>query len=97
MKTKQIFTVRRNRGSVTQGTATVLLNGLEVITFADSITLLINNKSRGKEYGQVIGGWQSEKKDIEFIKGVKNPFFTNADKINKRLAEIEKYQLSQNF
>ena len=46
---KMEFTVKRNRGSVTQGTATVLLNGQEVITFADDIT--ITDENRGAEYG----------------------------------------------
>lgn len=51
---KMEFTVKRNRGSVTQGTATVLLNGQEVITFADDITITDDN--RGAEYGDIIGG-----------------------------------------
>ena len=33
------FTVKRNRISVTQGSATVFLNGVEVITFGDDIYL----------------------------------------------------------
>lgn len=85
---KEVFTVRRNRGSVTQGTATVLLNGQEVITFGDIITLTEGGQTRGAEYGEVINGWQSDKRDEDFIKGVINPFYTNAEAIKRRIAEI---------
>ena len=85
---KEVFTVRRNRGSVTQGTATVLLNGQEVITFDDNITLTEGGQTRGAEYGEVINGWQSDKRDEDFIKGVINPFYTNAEAIKRRIAEI---------
>ena len=76
---KMEFTVKRNRGSVTQGTATVLLNGIEVI---------ITDKNRGNDYGDIIGGWQSSKPDSAFIKGVLFPFFTNAEKIKNRIMQI---------
>ncbi len=85
---KEVFTVRRNRGSVTQGTATVLLNGQEVITFGDNITLTESGQTRGAEYGEVISGWQSDKRDEDFIKGVINPFYTNAEAIKNKIAEI---------
>lgn len=85
---KEVFTVRRNRGSVTHGTATVLLNGQEVITFGDNITLTEGGQTRGAEYGEVINGWQSDKRDEDFIKGVTNPFYTNAEAIKRRIAEI---------
>lgn len=85
---KQVFTVRRNRGSITQGTATVLLNGQEVITFGDNITLAEGGKSRGVEYGEIIGGWQSDRRDEDFIKGVLTPFYANAEAIKNRIAEI---------
>ncbi len=77
---KMEFTVKRNRGSVTQGTATVLF------TFADDIT--ITDENRGAEYGDIIGGWQSSKPDSAFIKGVLFPFFTNTEIIKKRITEI---------
>lgn len=83
---KMEFTVKRNRGSVTQGTATVLLNGKEVITFADEIT--ITDKNRGNDYGDIVGGWQSSKPDSVFIKGVLFPFFANAEKIKNRIMQI---------
>jgi hypothetical protein len=85
---KEVFTVRRNRGSVTQGTATVLLNGQEVITFGDNITLTESGQTRGAKYGEVIGGWQSDKRDEDFIKGVIKPFCANAEAIKNRIAEI---------
>ncbi len=80
------FEVKRKRGSVTQGEATVLLNGQEVITFADNITLTTEN--RGAEYGDLIGDWQSCKPDSDFIKGVLFPFYTNAEKIKTRILQI---------
>ena len=49
---KMEFTVKRNRGSVTQGTATVLLNGQEVITFADDITITDDNRRRVWRYNR---------------------------------------------
>ncbi len=78
---KMEFTVKRNRGSVTQGTATVLLNGVEVITFADEMT--ITDKNRGNDYGDIIGGWQSSKPDSAFIKGVLIPLFYKRGKNKK--------------
>lgn len=60
------FTVKRNRQSVTQGTATVYLNGIEIVTFGDTIELITDNKSY---YGEKIGDWASVKPDIDFIKG----------------------------
>lgn len=85
---KEVFTVRRNRGSVTQGTATVLLNGQEVITFGDNITLTEGGKTRGAEYGDIVNGWQSDKRGEDFIKGVIKPFCANAEAIKNRIAEI---------
>lgn len=85
---KAEFTVRRNRWSVTQGTATVLLNGREVITFGDNITMTKDGESRGAEYGEIIDGWQSEKQDKVFITGVLIPFYANEEKIKNAIAEI---------
>ena len=61
------FEVKRNRHSATQGTATVYLNGQEVITFGDTIELI---KDGQPFYGDIIGGWASVKPDENFIKGV---------------------------
>lgn len=83
------FEVKRKRGSVTQGEATVLLNGQEVITFADSITFTAQN--RGAEYGDIIGDWQSCKPDSDFIKGVLFPFYTNEERIKARILEILRF------
>lgn len=60
------FTVRRSRQSVTQGMATVYLNGKEVISFGDKIELIENGKPY---YGEKIGDWASVKPDTDFIKG----------------------------
>lgn len=61
------FTVKRNRGSVTQGSASVYLNGQEVATFHDEIKLI---KEGEPFYGDNIGGWASIKPDTAFINGV---------------------------
>ena len=60
------FTVKRNRPSTTQGTATVYCNGQEVLTFGDNIELI---KEGQPFYGENIGGWASTKPDEAFIKG----------------------------
>lgn len=61
------FSVKRIRQSVTQGIATVYLNGIEVLTFGDTIEL---TKDGQEYYGEMIGGWASVKPDSEFIRGV---------------------------
>ena len=64
---KATFTVKRYRNSVTQGTATVYLNDIEVVTFGDTIQLITNGSIH---YGEDIGGWASVKSDADFINGV---------------------------
>lgn len=61
------FEVRRNRGSVTQGTATVLLNGQEMISFQDKIEIIHPGE---KYYGPICGGWASKTPDYNFIRGL---------------------------
>lgn len=61
------FTVRRDRYSVTQGTATVLVNGQELITFADEIEIIHEGE---QYYGELIGDWASKKPDVSFILGL---------------------------
>ncbi len=61
------FTVKRNRASVTQGTATVFLNGQEVLTFGDKIELIKDGQAF---YGENIAGYASVIPDENFIKGV---------------------------
>lgn len=72
------FTVKRERGSVTQGEAVVYLNGVEMIRFGDKIEL-------------VDGEWKSVKKDSEFIKGLLfhpfNELYHINDKVIKYLEE----------
>ena len=62
--------VRRNRPSVTQGSATVYINGEEIVTYGDEIELL---KDGDVWYGENIGGWASRKSDAAFICGALNP------------------------
>lgn len=61
------FTVTRERSSVTQGSATVYLNGEKVLTFGDKIELIKDGQTY---YGENIGGWASVKPDSDFINGV---------------------------
>lgn len=61
------FTVKRNRQSVTQGEATVYLNGEKLVTFGDKIELIKDGQSY---YGENIGGWASVKPDSDFINGI---------------------------
>ena len=61
------FSVERVRGSVTQGEATVYINGEKAVTFGDEIELI----GRGERYyGPIIGGWASKKPDSAFINGL---------------------------
>lgn len=80
------FTVKRNRASVTHGTATVFLNGQDVITFVDNIELIKDGQTF---YGENIGGWASVKPDEDFIKGcLFHPFddvYHYSDKVKKIL------------
>lgn len=70
--------VKRNRQSVTQGSATVYINGKEVLTFGDNICLKQKDGTftngfktfeNAKHYGEVISGWGSIKPDSDFIIG----------------------------
>jgi len=65
--TEFIFTVKRTRQSVTQGTATVYLNGAEITTFGDTIELI---KDGQQYYGAKYSNWASVKPDGDFIHGV---------------------------
>ena len=61
------ITVERRRGSVTQGSAVVLINGTPAVTFGDTIELI---KPGEKYYGELIGGWASKTPDTSFILGM---------------------------
>ena len=58
--------VERRRMSVTQGEAAVLIDGKEILTFADDIRLI---EPDSPYYGELIGGWASIKPDSDFIIG----------------------------
>lgn len=60
------ITVKRSRASVTQGAATVYVNGIEVVQFGDKIELV---KEGEPYYGESIGGWASKTPDTAFIIG----------------------------
>ena len=80
-----IFTVRRVRGSVTQGVAKVYLNGEEVAEFDDKIELL---KDDEKFYGENIGGWASRTPDADFVKGVLFHPYDDFYKYSEKVREI---------
>ena len=61
------FEVRRARPSVTQGSASVYINGEKVITFRDEIEII---KPGERFYGELIGDWASKKPDANFIRGL---------------------------
>ena len=62
-----IIEVKRRRSSVTQGSAHVLVNGIEVADFYDEIKLL---KKGEHYYGENIDGWASVTPNESFIKGM---------------------------
>lgn len=71
--------VKRNRPSVTQGSATVYINGKAAITFGDDMYLILKDGTfssgsrtveHAQHYGEVIGGWGSIKPDSDFIMGL---------------------------
>lgn len=68
--------VRRNRMSVTQGSATIVINGKDIITFGDDMYLKNSDGTftngfktveGAQHYGEVISGWGSIKPDSAFI------------------------------
>lgn len=59
--------VKRNRKSVTQGEAEVLINGKEVVTFADEIKMINEGQLF---YDENIGGYASITPDSDFILGL---------------------------
>lgn len=61
------FTVKRERYSVTQGNATVYLNGEKILALADEIKLIKDGETY---YGENIDGWASTMSDNDFINGV---------------------------
>lgn len=61
------FEVRRNRQSVTQGTASVFLNGEEMISFHDEIEII---RPGEMYYGPICGGWASKTPDYNFIRAL---------------------------
>lgn len=79
------FTVKRSRQSVTQGCATVYLNGEEIITFGDTIEMI---KPGQKYYGTKIGDYASTEPDEAFIRGVLWHPFDNVYHYSKRVKEI---------
>jgi hypothetical protein len=61
-----VIEVKRRRMSVTQGEAVVVIDGKEIITFADTIEFI---KEGMPFFGEKIGDWASIKPDSDFILG----------------------------
>lgn len=61
------ITVERRRSSVTQGMVDVLVNGVKVMDFGDTIELI---KPGEKYYGELIGNWASTVPDSAFVRGM---------------------------
>lgn len=80
------FSVKRSRASVTQGSATVYLNGIELVSFGDTIELIEDGRPF---YGENIGGWASAVPDGDFVHGVLfHPYddiYHYSDKVRKIL------------
>lgn len=64
---KYLIEVRRKRSSVTQGSAIVSVNGIDMVEFGDEMVLIHEGQ---KYYGDCIGGWASVTPDESFIKGM---------------------------
>lgn len=83
-----IIEVTRKRYSVTQGEATVCINGKEIITFSDTIEII--SKS-AKYYGDKIGDWASLKPDSDFILGALyhplDNIYHHSDTVKKAIKE----------
>lgn len=83
------FTVKRERGSVTQGSATVYLNGEKILTFADEIKLIKDGQTY---YGENIDGWASTTPDSDFINGVLFHPYDSVYHYSDKIKEIIKRQ-----
>lgn len=72
---KYVLEVRRTRSSVTQGSATVLINGEPIVSYCDQIKLIGSDDeycgAKGRPtYGENIGGWASILPDSYFVIGM---------------------------
>ena len=84
------ITVERRRSSVTQGTATVLVNGEKIMDFGDKIEII---PPGGKYYGELIGDWASVEPDVSFITGAlyhpHDECYKLSELVKKALAKAE--------
>lgn len=79
------FSVSRRRSSATQGAATVLLNGVALVDFGDTIELI---KEGQPFYGENIGGWASVVPDGHFVHGLLfHPYEDHAVRVRTLLKE----------
>lgn len=97
-----IIEVKRNRPSVTQGSATIYINGEKAIAFGDDMYLrhedgTFSNGHRtvenAKHYGAVIGGWGSIRPDSSFVLGLLyHPYdniYHNSDMVKQAIFEMD--------
>ena len=85
------FTVKRERYSVTQGNATVYLNGEKILVFADEIKIIKDGETY---YGENIGGWASTTPDKDFINGVLFHPLDSVYHYSDKIKEIIKRQVA---
>lgn len=70
----ELIDVQRHRSSVTQGEASVICNGQELVRYGDTIKLKANDLSQhdpicctdGAQYGEILNGWGSTISDAHF-------------------------------
>ena len=86
-----LFEVKRERMSVTQGSASVYYGGYKVVTFVDKIELIPDGS---EYYGEIIGGWASIISDYDFIQSVLNhpldEIYHFSDKMREVMKEVRK-------
>ena len=95
------ITVERHRPSVTQGMASVLINGVKVMDFVDTIEMV---KPGEKYYGENFGGWASKTPDSNFVIGMlfhpHDDIYKNSEKAKKvfeKLREKEEQEPNKNI
>ena len=64
------ITIKRVRGSATQGEVQTFINGQYILNFGDNIVLLKKGDDPEEYYGDNIGGWRSDRPDSAFVLGL---------------------------
>lgn len=64
------ITTERVRLSATQGEVRVLINGIHILNYGDTIVLPGSNADPEDYYGDDVGGWRSSQPDSSFVLGL---------------------------